>query len=103
MRSTGANERAACVRLRSKGRSGPAIAAFEDQDEVVGGHFDDLAQPQARALCERLDVADVTHAPFGVLRSQAGVKYRVADRGVFAVALERPVEIEPAVIAQMAP
>ena len=49
-----------------------------------------------------LDIGDVAHAPFGIAVAQAGVEHRIAERGVLAVALERPVEKQPPVGAQIA-
>ena len=46
---------------------------------------------------ERAHVADVAHAPLRVARPEARIECRVARRGVAAVLLERPVEIEHAV------
>ena len=49
------------------------------------------------------EILDIAHAPFGIAVAQAGVEHRIAERGVLAVALERPVEKQPPVRTQIAP
>ncbi len=122
--STAANGRAPCIRLNET-RSISAIGTIgrtndcgssrrgflscplrcrppEHQDEVVGGHLEDFSQFEPHAFGKPGDIADVAHAPFRVLRLQAGVEHGVADRGMPAVALEGAIEEQPPVLAQMA-
>src|SRR6478752_322064 len=82
--------------------SGPCLArSLEYQNQVIGGHRHDLAQCQFDAAGQLLDIADVAHAPFSIALAQASIEHGIADGRVLAVALERPVEEQPAVIAQM--
>jgi hypothetical protein len=64
----------------------------EHQDQIVGGHLDDLLQRETGAFAELLQIIDVAHAPFGVSVAKTAVEYRIADGGVPAVALERPLQ-----------
>jgi hypothetical protein len=77
-------------------------ATGEHQNEIVGRHLEGLGQLETRSFRESSDIADVAHAPLLVLGFQAGVEHRVADGGMPAVALERPVEEQPPVLAQLA-
>src|SRR5712671_1091993 len=94
-RSTDANGRAPCA-------GGKLAGSFEYQNLVVGGHRYDLAQCQPDATGQLLEIVDIAHAPFGVVLAQTGVEHGIAERGMLAVALERPVEEQPPVVAQMA-
>ena len=60
------------------------------------------SQGQAAARGQLFEIGDIAHAPFGVTLAQAGVEHRVAERGMLAVALERTIEKQPPVGAQIA-
>src|ERR1700757_938241 len=84
--------------------SSRALCVFprEHQDEIVGGHLNDLAQGKAAVCGEPFDIGDIAHAPLRIRLAQAGVEHGVRDRGVLAVALERPIEQEETVASQSA-
>src|SRR5258705_5941231 len=94
-RSTDANGRTPCADVN-------LIRSLEYQDQIVGRHRHDFAQREPNAPGQLLDIDDVAHAPFGVLLAQTGVEQGIAERGMLAVALERSIEEQPAVIVQMA-
>ncbi len=75
----------------------------EDQDHVVGRALARFRSSRPIAAATLFDIGDVAHAPFGVLLAQAGVEHGIAHRGVPALALERAIEKQPAVAAQIAP
>src|SRR5581483_11721817 len=75
----------------------------EAQEEIVGRQWHDGGGAQARFLRERIEIVNVTHAPFGVLGAQARVECGIARGGVRAAALERPVDEKLAALAQESP
>src|SRR5258705_228109 len=77
------------------------VRSPENQTHVVGGHWHGFDQRKAHASGELLEIGDVAHAPFGVLLAQAGVEHGIAHRGVLALALERSVEKQPPLAAQI--
>src|SRR5690349_13278834 len=97
--------RAPAINRRKRGRgmrlASAARGAREHQDQVVAGHLDGLAQGEAIAGGERLDIGDVAHAPFGIFLAQPRVEHGIGDRRVMAPALERAIEVEPAIVAEI--
>src|SRR5664279_1672260 len=67
--------------------------SLESQNHIIGWHLGDLDQRQAVARREPLQRLDIAHAPFRITVAKAGVENGITDRGVFAAALERAIEI----------
>src|SRR5439155_6043352 len=78
------------------------LLSRKHQRQIVRGHVDGIDEAKAYAARERLDVADVAHAPVGIAFTQGRVEHGVAERNVLAAALERAVEEQLAVGPQIA-
>src|SRR5437879_1156728 len=88
-------------RARAMRRHHLCCRSLEGQHQIVGGHFRHFAQHESGALAELLEIGDIAHAPFGIAFAKAGVEHGVRERGVLAVALERAVQEQLTVAAQI--
>ena len=89
------------INRRKRARAMRAASPFCDRSNtrirLLAGISTVSISARPTPAASALDLADIAHAPFGVALAQAGVEHRVAERGVLAVALERPVEKQPPV------
>ena len=72
-------------------RPGETVPAKHER-EVVRRHGDHLGRSEAGPSSERLNVAEIAHAPADILAAQPLVEARVALGRVLAIALERTVK-----------
>jgi hypothetical protein len=71
--------------------AGLAFTSLEDQAEVVRWHFDDLGQPESRAVSYFGHRLQVTQTPRRIVRTKIRIELRIALRGVATVATVRSI------------
>src|SRR3984957_1556695 len=90
-------------RARAMRRRSGRFRSGKHQDQVVGRHFGNLDQHKTGFPGQLFHSLDIAYAPFGVPFAKARVEHGIADRGMLAAALERPVQKQPTVRAQVTP